>query len=323
MKDITMDQNEIALTEGLLKIAKSELREDKSTRNQCLEQMRNWLAKNEDVQNVRDDDNFLLRFLRAKKFSVPMAQQTLLKYLNIRRSFPHLSTQLDINDAKLNDVITSGYIYASPKRDSMGRRVLLINAQCFDAKKYTSAEQAKAHFLAYECLLEDPQNQITGIVHVGDCTGTSAAHVTMWNPTEFGRIFKWGEQSLPMRHKEIHLVNVPSTIKWAIDFIKNRLSPKISSRVNIYTSYKDMNVDPECLPLEMGGKIPQKEMVELWKQELLEKRDTIVRLDEMRLINDRGIQHRSSHNAEKSSQQPTFVSQIESIEGSFRKLEFD
>uniref|UniRef100_A0A1I8NNZ2 CRAL-TRIO domain-containing protein n=1 Tax=Stomoxys calcitrans TaxID=35570 RepID=A0A1I8NNZ2_STOCA len=325
MKDTTLDQNEVALTERLLQIAKMELREDKCTRDQCLEQFRNWLAKNEDVQNVRIDDNFLLRFLRAKKFSVPMAEQTLLKFLNLRRSFPHLSTNLDILDASLNDVITSGYIFASPKRDRNGRRVVIINAHHFNAKQYTAVEQAKAHFLTYECLMEDPHTQVTGIVHIGDCSGVTAAHVTNWNPTEFARVFRWGEQSLPLRHKQIHLINVPSTLKWALDFLKNRVNPKIGSRINVFTNHKEMQktIDNECLPLEMGGTMPQKEMIELWMQELQKKRDLIVRLDEMRLVTDRGIQRRSSYNNEKSSQQPTFVSQIESIEGSFRKLEFD
>lgn len=325
MKQTTKDQNESVLSESLLKIAKKELREDKCTRDQSLEQFRNWLLKNEDVQNVRMDDHFLLRFLRAKKFSVPMAEQTLLKYLNVRRTFPHMTTGLDFLDSRLNDIVTCGYIFATPKRDKNGRRVVIINAKCFNAKQYTSSDQAKAHFLTYEFLMEDPQTQVLGLTHVGDFSGVTTAHITNWNPTEFARIFKWGEQSLPLRHKEIHLVNVPSTLKWMIDFVKNRVSSKIRQRLNIYTNDKDLfkAVDIECLPLELGGKMPQSEMVELWKRELIEKRDIILQLDEMKLLSDRGILRKSSHNSEKSTNQPTFVSQIESIQGSFRKLEFD
>lgn len=321
----TLDQNEAVLSESLLKVAKRELREDKCTRDQSLDQFRNWLSKNEDVLNVRMDDHFLLRFLRAKKFSVPMAEQTLLKYLNLKRTFPHMSAQLDFLDPRLNDIISSGYIFATPKRDKNGRRVIIINAKGFNAKQYTSMDQAKAHFLTYEYLMEDPQTQVVGLTHVGDFSGVSTAHVTNWNPTEFARLFKWGEQSLPLRHKEIHLVNVPSTLKWMIDFVKNRVSSKIRNRLTVYTNDKDVCkvVDTECLPLELGGKMPLKEMVELWKQELAQKRDIILNIDQMKLVSDRGIQRKSSYNSEKSSAQPTFVSQIESIQGSFRKLEFD
>lgn len=48
-------------------------------------------------------------------------------------------------------------------------------------------------------------NQILGFTHIGDFNGLSVSHITMWNPTEFGRVLKWTEQSVPMRHKEIHL----------------------------------------------------------------------------------------------------------------------
>lgn len=88
----------------------------------------------------------------------------------------------------------------------------------------------KAHLIAYETLMEDPENQVVGFVHVGDTSGMSAAHVTAWNPSEFGRIVKWGEQSIPMRHKEIHLVNVPNTVKYVIDFAMGRVSNKIKER---------------------------------------------------------------------------------------------
>lgn len=321
-----MEDGDVSLlSESLLKIAKRELREDKCTREQSLEQLRNWVLKNEDLQNVRCDDTFLLRFLRAKKFSVPMAEQTLLKYLNIRRTFPHMATKLDFLEPRMSHLIEQGYIFAAPKRDKHGRRVVIINAKGLNPKFHTSCDQAKAHFLTYECLMEDQETQITGLSHVGDFAGVTTAHVTNWNPTEFARVFKWGEQSLPMRHKEIHLINVPSTLKWLIDFVKNRVSSKMKNRLNIYGSDKELmkSVDPECLPQEMGGSMPMREMIELWKQELASKRDLVLALDQSTLLSDRGIQRRSSYNSEKTSTGTNFVSQIESIEGSFRKLEFD
>lgn len=64
---------------------------------------------------------------------------------------------------------------------------------------------AKAHFLVFESLLCDPINQVLGVTHVVDVEGITLDHVKIWNPTEFGRILKWTEQSLPMRHKEVHI----------------------------------------------------------------------------------------------------------------------
>lgn len=104
------DVNNMEISEMVEKVARKELREDKFARDQCLEQMRDWLSKNEDVQDVRMDDVFLLRFLRAKKFSVPMAQQLLLKYLNLKTIFPRMTTDLDFLSSPMKEVFTSGYL---------------------------------------------------------------------------------------------------------------------------------------------------------------------------------------------------------------------
>lgn len=54
------------------------------------------------------DESFLLRFLRHKKYSIPMAQQTLLKYLSLRRYYPEIFKNLDCEDAKLKDILNNG-----------------------------------------------------------------------------------------------------------------------------------------------------------------------------------------------------------------------
>lgn len=122
---------ENGVSEKVQKIAKKELRENESAREQSLEQFRDWIKKNQDIANVRTDDSFLLRFLRAKKFSVPMAEQMLLKYLNLRHTFPAMIKKLDFLEPKVASLINNGYIFASPIRDSKGRRVIIAFASEF------------------------------------------------------------------------------------------------------------------------------------------------------------------------------------------------
>lgn len=117
------------LSELALKVAKSELREDKEIREDSLKQMREWLSKNYDVENVRIDDGFLLRFLRNKKFSIPMAEQQLLKYLNMRKVMNHLTYNLDFLDENVKALFDNGYICVSPIRDRYGRRTVLYFAR--------------------------------------------------------------------------------------------------------------------------------------------------------------------------------------------------
>lgn len=129
--DLKPIKDKVSISESVLKVAKKELREDKATREQALDQMRDWLSKNLHVEDVRRDDSFLLRFLRNKKFSVPMAQQQLLKYLNMRKVLGHLSYNLDFLSPNVKNLIDNGYIMVSPIRDKFGRRTVLYFASEF------------------------------------------------------------------------------------------------------------------------------------------------------------------------------------------------
>lgn len=99
------------------------------------------------------------------------------------------------------------------------------------------ADHCQAHYIAYETLLECEQNQICGVVHIGDFEGASTQHVSVWkNPVEFMKIIKWGEQSIPLRHKEIHVANVATVLKYVIEAGKSMISSKMRNRV--YVSFK-------------------------------------------------------------------------------------
>lgn len=92
---------------------------------------------------------------------------------------------------------------------------------------------SRVHAITYETLQEDAQNQIMGYVHIGDFKGITTAHVSCWNPTDFLRMMKWGEQSIPMRHKEVHLVHVPSAVKYVIEAGKSMISKKMKDRLQV------------------------------------------------------------------------------------------
>ncbi|KAL1457146.1 hypothetical protein WDU94_001807 [Cyamophila willieti] len=244
-------------------LARLELREDLHTLNESLAQFRDWVRKSRDIRNVRTDSNFLLRFLRAKKFSLPMAQQTLLKYLNLKKRFPKATCDLDCLDPKMINLINSGYLFVSPVRDTQGRRVIIGVGNNLDPHKYTEDDQFKIHMLTYETLLLDEETQVRGLTYFADIKGVSTSHITLWSPTEFARAVKWGEQSIPARHKDVHFINVPSPVRFVYDFVLSKLSPKMKSRMKIHSNLTEVHnsIGVECLPKEYGGTIPMAEMI--------------------------------------------------------------
>ncbi|XP_014243927.1 clavesin-2 [Cimex lectularius] len=314
-KNKNNDKGSNELSEEVMCVARKELREDEKTRTHALDNFRDWILKNRDLKDIRTDDNFLLRFLRVKKFSLPMAQDMLLKFLNMKQMYAHLCGNLDYLDPPILELINKGFYFVSPVRDQHGRRVTIGIANNFDPHKYTNVHMAKVMLLTFETLLEDEETQIMGFTHFVDVKNASTAHVTLWNVTEFATMFKWGEHSYPMRHKSVHLLNVHPALKYVYDFAKSRVTQKIKDRFKIHNSLSEVHadIDPSALPKEYGGVIPMADMIESWKLELGKQHQKILYGDKMKLLDNSCVMKK------KSAQN----NNIGDISGSFRKLEVD
>ncbi|CAH1099762.1 unnamed protein product [Psylliodes chrysocephalus] len=310
--------NNNRLLTDLVDKGRKDLREDEKSKKDCIIHLREWVKQNPDIENCPTDDLFLLRFLRVKKFSLHMAQQTLLKYLNFKKKFRHFMYNMDCEDPNVSQIIDNGYLFVSPYRDSCGRRVIIYDLSKFDLNKFSGVDMAKVHVITYETLLEDETNQVLGFNHVGNVSGASMNHVPLFTVSDFAYMVRWGEQSIPMRHKEINVLNLPSVIKFVYDFAVSLASEKMKSRVFIHGSLDQLHkrVERECLPLEFGGKMPAKEMIKLWKTEMELKRKRLLSFDDMNLLSDRGIIRRRKPPAQDDTG-------TGSLPGSFRKLELD
>ncbi|KAG7211217.1 hypothetical protein KM043_010533 [Ampulex compressa] len=326
------DAYECPLSEETQKIAKEELREDKNTRDQALEQIRNWIKMNPRIQNCRLDGQFLLRFMRCKKFNVPMAQEAIERYLLLRQVYYPAFNNLDITEPTMDELLSLGYLFAAPGRDAKGRRVIIARPGVFDPHKYTNADMCRIHAITYEALMEDEESQVRGFVHFADGAGVSFPHLTLFTPKEAVRIVKNGERTIPMRHKEVHAINAHPSLKFALDFGMSLISEKIKSRIKIYTSLEDAinrKMDVGLLPKEYGGTMPMKEMIALWRRELLEIKPTLLSHDKMKVCLEL-YSEKAREGAVSALKQGFGCSTLGSgestmygISGSFRKLEVD
>lgn len=85
-------------------------------------------------------------------------------------------------------------MFVLPNRDSKGRRVVFYRAGIVDASSKSSGyDTLIINTCSYETLLEDEENQIRGIVHVGDVSGTGMSHFTIFSPQIYYRMGKNSE----------------------------------------------------------------------------------------------------------------------------------
>ncbi|XP_044732005.1 alpha-tocopherol transfer protein-like [Chrysoperla carnea] len=324
-----IDDYKCELPEETIELAKNELREDPDTRDQTLKSLRNWIMQNPRILNCRMDARFLIRFLRSKKFSVVQAQEALERYILLRTTFGIAFNCLDIQIPTMEELVDLGYLFACPQRDSKNRRVIVARPGVFDPLKYSNADMCRIHGIVYETLMEDELNQIHGFVHFADGQGVGFSHLTLFTPKEAIRIVKNGERTLPMRHKEVHAINVHPSVKFALDFGMSLISEKIRKRVKIYTSLDDAlknGMDTTVLPKEYGGTMPMEEMIKIFKKELHETRDTIMSHDLME-VNVEMYSEKAREGAVSALRREVSCGAVgdmmQGVTGNFRKLEVD
>ncbi|KAK6622037.1 hypothetical protein RUM44_001844 [Polyplax serrata] len=311
--DVEDEDVEFSGSEELKKVAEEELRETDSLRASSLKQLRECIKKHPDIKKCRTDSAFLLRFLRTKKFSVPLALAMIERYLAIRQLYPHWFRNLSVDDPVINEIIDKGYLVPLPLRDEHGRKVILSCPGKFDPYKYTAADMTKTHSLLVECLMDDEESQIRGYTYVNDESGLSMSHISLWSLSDIRSLMKCIQNSTPMRHKSTHFINIPHYANKVFEFFLGLLNDKLKGRVISHNSLDDFkeHISPKILPKEYGGEVPLKDMIDKFKEEMKKQREAIAALDEMEI------------DLSKRSKMADLEDELTGVAGSFRKLEVD
>lgn len=234
----------------------------------------------------------------------------------MRQLFPQWFQKLDIEDPAIEAIIDSGYLFALPERDELGRRVIFSCASKFDATKFTSAQMARTHSLVCEYLMDEEANQVAGYSYITDEGGLTMSHVSLWSFVDLRNMLKCIQNSTPMRHKETHFVNIPSYANKIIEFSISIISDKLKKRVFLDKNIEELKsrVNPDLLPKEYGGKIPMADMIATFKSGLKAHRAKILALDDMFIEITKSPTNWLGHED----------SDIETgVVGSFRKLQVD
>lgn len=136
-----------------------------------------------------------------------------------------------------------------------------------------------------------------------------------------------------MRQKAFHVVNMHSSVKFFSKIVLSHLNKKLKSRTHFYSNFKNIKaIDKDNLPLEYGGKVPFMDLVKDWKKELMQYHELRMKYCEMKVATDM-YPLPVLEGSVKSLKIPLCCPELYekqtkskkeySIQGSFRKLEFD
>lgn len=121
-------------------------------------------------KSCADDDEFLLRFLFARKFNVSDAFKLLINYHDFKQRNAEVLSKISALDENIQLALRDGFPTIIPQRDRKGRKILVLFAANWSPANYSLHTVFRALLLSLEKLLEDVQNQANGFVMIVDWT---------------------------------------------------------------------------------------------------------------------------------------------------------
>jgi len=239
-------------------IAKNELREEPAVVQAAIEELR-ALLKADTTINFRDDDDFLLIFLRPCKFYAKSAHELMQRVAKFKNDYKDLLDGL-LPEQEKNCFINHNVVNVLKERDHLGRRVLLVNiGKSWDTSAVTSDQLFRIFYLIHEAAMLEPETQVRGVVVIMDFNGLSMSQVKALTPAFSYKLLTFIQEAMPLRLKEVHMVKEPFifNIVWALfkPLIKQKLKKRIFFHGSKMASLQK-HIPKSHLPADYDGDLP-------------------------------------------------------------------
>ncbi|XP_028137300.1 alpha-tocopherol transfer protein-like [Diabrotica virgifera virgifera] len=213
------------------------------------------MVENDINLTVPNTDEFLTRFLRARKCDSTKAFHMLQRYFLMKIKCPELFQCPLPSECGTMFELQAQTMLSS--RDQLGRRVYIIRVDNFDSTKVTIDDVFRTNVLALEQVVREAETQVAGIVVILDMAGLSLQHAKFFTPYYAKKMVELVQETFPLRFKGFHIVNEPFYFDAVVAVLKPFLKDKIRKRIILHGS--DLSslqafIPTEILPSEFGGK---------------------------------------------------------------------
>ncbi|CAG5133155.1 unnamed protein product [Candidula unifasciata] len=253
------------LSPELQEKAAKELNEDPKTRLLEIKNLRTRLEKVPGLQ-PRTDVRFLLRFLRARKFDQERSFQLVKNYYDIRVQFPEMCS--DLKPSRVRHVFDDGFIEVLKHRDNEGCRVIILRPDNWDPDRYPAADILKAIYMTFAMISEDEDTQVSGVHLISYLATMTFKQLSQATPNMAKFFISTLQDVVPIRLKRYDFVKESAFFDVILALMKPFMKEKLLSRLVVNGDKFDKlhsSINPEFLPIDLGGKLPKhsnKELVE-------------------------------------------------------------
>lgn len=130
------------------------------------------------------------------------------------------------------------------------------NAERWKHKECSLDEVFKGCVLLVEAAMLEPQTQVCGFVVIFDMDGLSLQQTWQFTPMFAKRIVDFLQDAIPLRIKNLHIINQPKIFNVVFALFKPFLREKLRGRIIFHgTDRASLHkfLEPQVLPVQYGG----------------------------------------------------------------------
>ncbi|EDW13468.2 alpha-tocopherol transfer protein isoform X1 [Drosophila mojavensis] len=224
------------------------------TKQEKIDEFRNYILEHKDCQPHRNDDKYLQKFLRTRYWKIENSYRLLCNYYKFRednKKYYEKVRPLDLRHLGDDDILT-----VTPYRDQLGHRILIYRFGRWRPNRVTVDDIFRATIILQELGSLEPISQIMGGVAIFDLKDLALEHLLHLSPSVAQKMIALLVTTMPLRTAALHIVNQNWLFNAAFKIFKPFLNA--SMREKLYIHGSDMSslhkhIYPEHLPKRYGG----------------------------------------------------------------------
>ncbi|XP_037928475.1 clavesin-2 [Teleopsis dalmanni] len=239
-------------------LARTELNETPETKEIAIRELRELLHSCADIK-YRDDDDFLVIFLRCCHFYPKSAFEKMKSVASFRKDYALLVRGLLVEQVK-EKFVQGSAVNVLRNCDQKGRRVLIVNCgKLWNPSEIPPDELFRMLYMVHIAAQLEPETQIRGVVVIMDFDGLAMKQVKALSPSFSKRLLSFIQDAMPLRMREVHFVKQPFIFKMVWQLFKPFVREKLNKRMHFHgNDMKSLHayLSPEILPENYKGQLP-------------------------------------------------------------------